>query len=83
MNKGEILDANLHRLMWSGRLYTLAELHRLTGSEYMQRDSFGKRMRERKHLYVIEDGYYRCVAIVLPAPCELKRKIKEWIKWER
>ena len=85
MNKTEILDANLHRLMWSGRQYTLAELHRLSASEHMTRKSFANRMNERKHLYVKEGEYYRCVAVLLPAPCELKRKLKEamgklWIR---
>ena len=85
MNKTEILDANLHRLMWSGRQYTLGELHRLSASEYMTRHSFRNRMNERKRLYVRENGYYRCVAVVLPAPCELKRKLKEALArlWKR
>ena len=75
VNKSEILDVELHRLMWSGRQYTLGELHRLSGSEYMARKSFRNRMLERKHLYVKEGEYYRCIAVILPAPCELKRKL--------
>ena len=80
MNKAEILDTKLHGLMWSGKQYTLCELHRMTGSDkYMTLKSFRNRMAERNLIYSKNGDYYRCVAVIMPAPCELKRRFKSWL----
>ena len=80
MNK-DVLDNKLKKLMSSGFIYTLGELHRHTGADRcMERESFRKRMSDRSKLYKYEDGYYRCVSITIIAPCELKRDLKKWLR---
>lgn len=78
------LDTQLHRLMWSGREYTLDELMYHTGLlkevGCMNRKSFRNRMAERKDIYRLENKKYRCIAVLLPAPCELRRSARAWLK---